>query len=149
MVVRVRGPSWERMAIVPQALGLVEELTLGQNVELPSRLSERPAEHGEIASHMEHLGLLDLVDRYPHQTSLGQQQRCALARALIASPALLLADEPTGHLDARWSATVFRCLQAASERGTCCLVATHSSLIGGHAHRVLSVSDGSLAPGLA
>ena len=140
------APVWERVAIVPQALGLVDELTIGQNVELPLRLSGSAAEDGALEALLADLGLAELTDRYPLQTSLGQQQRCAVARALVVSPALLLADEPTGHQDARWGAAVFRSLRAASERGSCCLVATHSPAIGDHAHRIVAVVDGSVTP---
>jgi putative ABC transport system ATP-binding protein len=139
--------SWDRVAVVPQSLGLVEELTVFENVELPARLAgvappEARAER--VDEHLDALGIGHLADRLPEETSLGEQQRCALARALIAGPRLLLADEPTGHLDTRWAGVLFDVLRAAARAGACCLVATHHDELRAHADRVLTIADGEL-----
>ena len=89
---------WGELAIVPQALGLLEDLSVEENILLPARLTGRLKElKPRAAELMSGLGIAHLAARYPRQTSLGEQQRCAAARALLLAPTLLLADEPTAH----------------------------------------------------
>jgi putative ABC transport system ATP-binding protein len=90
------------------------------------------------------LGLEELQERVPLETSVGQQQRTALARALLLRPKLLLADEPSGHQDALWARGVFRVLRAAAEEGTCCLVATHNEEIASYFDAIFHMADGHL-----
>ena len=105
----------------------MEELTVRENVEYPARLAKRlPELAGRVDELLGALGLVDLADRLPVETSIGEQQRTALARALVLSPRLLLADEPTGHQDAGWSERVLVALRDAAAGGTSCLVATHN-----------------------
>ena len=132
---------WSELAILPQRVGLVEELTVSENVGLPLRLSGSAS--GERASFLlDQFGLAPLSGRIPSEISLGEQQRTGLARALIGSPALLLADEPTGHQDAMWAHGVFRALLAATERGTTSLIATHNEEVLKYLDRVLAIRDG-------
>jgi putative ABC transport system ATP-binding protein len=145
------GPSlvdsvgWNEIAAVPQRLGLLEELTLAENVGLPLRLAGLPDHTGRAAHLLEALGLVDLAHRRPGQVSLGEQQRAAVARALVRRPRLVLADEPTGHQDKLWGARVFRVLHAAArEDGTTSVVATHSTEFLAEADRVISMRDGRL-----
>lgn len=137
---------WDQIAIVPQSLGLLEELTVRENVELPVRLGTgvgaEPSER--IDSLISDLGLAELKDRLPAEISLGEQQRTALARALITSPALLLADEPTGHQDSVWARGVMRTLRSACIEGTACLVATHNPEVLRYVDRILGIRDGHL-----
>ena len=135
---------WVDLAILPQSLGLVEELSVKENIELPIRLSRRAsngaaARAGEL---IEALGLSRFADRPPAEISLGEQQRTALARALVLTPRLLLADEPTGHQDAQWGRGVFGVIREAAESGTCCLVATHNREAARYLDRMLSIQDG-------
>jgi putative ABC transport system ATP-binding protein len=74
--------------------------------------------------------------------SIGEQQRSALARALVVGPRLLLADEPTGHQDESWARVVFKTLGLMSRKGTTCLLATHNEEAIAIADRVLSIRDG-------
>ena len=91
---------WKDVAVLPQRLGLLDELTIRENVEYPARLAgERPAAQERADRLLENLGLDALADRHPRETSIGEQQRSALARALVLSPRLLLVDEPTSHQD--------------------------------------------------
>jgi ABC-type lipoprotein export system ATPase subunit len=90
------------------------------------------------------LGLSALQDRYPRETSVGEQQRAALARALVLAPQLLVADEPSGHRDSGWRNRVFEALRHATEDGTACLAATHDEGVSGYLDRVLAMSDGRL-----
>jgi putative ABC transport system ATP-binding protein len=135
---------WSQLAIVPQSLGLIDELTVRENVELPLRL--RPDRAESLAPWVERLlagfGLTHLADRIPPETSLGEQQRTALARALVLAPRLLMADEPTGHQDVMWIRGVLRALRRAAANGITCLVATHHAALVRYADKVLAIRDG-------
>ena len=101
--------SWSEISIVPQSAGLLEDLTLIENVSLARRLGAKQ-HRGERAAHLGHdrheaeeilgrLGLAHLSEHIPRATSLGEQQRTAVARALLPRSSLVLADEPTAHQD--------------------------------------------------
>jgi ABC-type lipoprotein export system ATPase subunit len=139
---------WGRLAIVPQALGLLDDLSVEENILFPARLSGRLAELKPRARElMEGLGIAHLSARYPKQTSLGEQQRCAASRALLLSPTLLLADEPTAHQDAGWTDAMFTAFRDLLRHGGACLIATHNPETWGYADRVLSMHDGTLTEG--
>ena len=138
-------PGWDEIAVVPQKLGLLDELTVRENIEYPARLTGRLAESSElIIELLEDLGLSELADRSPKETSLGEQQRAAFARALVLRPALLLADEPTGHQDRGFMRRVFETLERAAARGTTCLVATHDEGVLPYLTQAFPMSDGRL-----
>jgi putative ABC transport system ATP-binding protein len=144
----MRALPWHGVAVLPQSLGLIEELSVRGNVQLPARLAGRLDEEAERAEQLiVHFGLLELADRPPEEISLGEQQRTALARALILRPDLLLVDEPTGHQDATWATRVIASLNVAAGEGTCCLVATHSDEVAAFASRTLHMEDGRIAAG--
>ena len=140
--------SWSDLAIVPQGLGLLEELSVEENVELPLRLARDGFGEREVRRRvpalLKALGLDRLADRTPQEISMGEQQRAALARALVVVPTLLLADEPTGHQDEGWARGVFTLLRMAARRGVCCLLATHNTEAVRFADRVLHIRDGEL-----
>lgn len=135
---------WEEMSIVPQRLGLIEELSVAENIELPERLSsgvgDEPSDR--VMHLMGRLGIDHLADRLPSETSLGEQQRTALARALVLAPRLLLADEPAGHQDAEWARAIFGVMQEEAKQGTTCLVATHNQDTIRFCDRTLLIDDG-------
>jgi putative ABC transport system ATP-binding protein len=140
-------PAWSEVAAVPQALGLLEDLSVRENVALPVRLRLGPARatQGRTEELLGLLGLAELADRAPSETSLGQQQRAAVARALVLGPQLVLADEPSAHQDAAWVHDVFSALrQVVHDRGAACLVATHDREALRFADRVLRLVDGEL-----
>ncbi|WP_051515564.1 ATP-binding cassette domain-containing protein [Candidatus Blastococcus massiliensis] len=137
--------DWPELALVPQALGLVADLSLADNVLLPARLA------GDLAGAeprgrqlLEELGLVRIAERYPHQTSLGEQQRAAVARALVLEPAVLLADEPTAHQDRGHADALLDAIAAQAGRGSAVLLATHDEQAWHRADRVLSMRDGRL-----
>jgi ABC-type lipoprotein export system ATPase subunit len=141
------APGWSELATVPQALGLLEDLTVRENVALPVRLrlGRRRAGEGRTEELLGLFGLAELADRSPSETSLGQQQRAAVARALVLTPQLVLADEPSAHQDAAWVHDVFAALrQVVHDRGAACLVATHDPDALQFADRVLHLADGEL-----
>lgn len=141
-------PSWSTLAVVPQSLGLLPELTVAENVALPlvalGRIAvARVAPRVEAALTL--LGVDRLTDRLAGETSLGQQQRVAVARALVVGPKVLVADEPTSHQDHEHAHVVLRAIAAVAERGTACLLAGHDPLLAETATRVLRMENGRLA----
>jgi len=141
-------PGWADVAVVPQRLGLMEELTVRGNVEWPARVAGTLEDASPMIDELlEALGLATFESRFPPETSVGEQQRTALARALVLSPRILLADEPTGHQDHTSARSVFAALRAAAERGTACLIATHNQEVVPHLDRVVAMSDGRIVPG--
>jgi ABC-type lipoprotein export system ATPase subunit len=138
--------GWDALAVLPQKFGLMEELSVRGNVEYPARLAGRLFERRKwIDSVMADLELGELADRLPQEISIGQQQRTALARALALAPAVVLADEPTAHQDARFRAAVLTLLRRMAESGTCCVVATHEEEVSELADTTWRMSEGTLA----
>ncbi len=124
---------------------LLPYLTAQQNVELPMRLAgSRPADrHSRSAELLGLLGLGDCLGRRPDQMSGGEQQRAAIAVALVNQPKVLLADEPTGELDTATAAEVFGALQTAnSELGVTVLIVTHDPAVSSVVRRVVAIRDG-------
>jgi putative ABC transport system ATP-binding protein len=137
--------AWREVSVLPQKFGLIDELTVRQNIEYPARLAgELEATAPLVDELLELLGLEELQSRYPKETSIGEQQRTALARALVLSPRLVLADEPSGHQDRGKQEAVFTALRRAAARGTCCVVATHDEEVAPFLDRVVHISDGRL-----
>lgn len=135
----------DRVGFVFQSFGLIPILTAAENVGVPLRL--RRTEPGEREERVELLvvGLADHAEQRPGELSGGQQQRVAIARALANKPSLLIADEPTGQLDAETGHAVMELLRAVvrSERVTA-LVATHDATLLDLADRVLELRDGEI-----
>ena len=139
-------PGWDELAVVPQKLGLFDELTVRENLEYPARLSGRLDElRGRVDELMDDLAIGHLAARYPKETSLGEQQRATVARALVLSPTLVLADEPTGHQDAVSERRVLEAFGRAAAEGASCLIATHNVTLAPRLDRVLEMADGRLA----
>ncbi|MEU2350488.1 ABC transporter ATP-binding protein [Modestobacter sp. NPDC049651] len=140
--------GWPELALVPQALGLVPDLSLADNVLLPARLrGTLAAEADRARALLADVGVDHLADRYPHQASLGEQQRVAVARALLLRPAVLLADEPTAHQDRGHADGLLDAVTAAARDGAAVLLATHDEVAWARADRVLSMRDGLLTEG--
>jgi putative ABC transport system ATP-binding protein len=141
--------AWAALAIVPQSLGLIEELSVRENVQLPLRLQPDGGEDraGRVQGLLSMFGLAELADRQPWEISIGEQQRAALARALVLVPRLLLADEPIGHQDESWGGRVLKAIRLVAERGVSCLVASHNPEAMEIADRVLRIRDGVIAEG--
>jgi ABC-type lipoprotein export system ATPase subunit/RimJ/RimL family protein N-acetyltransferase len=135
------SPGWQSVAYVPQRFGLLPELTIRENIELPFRLRREPAPPS-VAKTIALLALEPLANRLPHETSVGQQQRAALARAVASTPRLLLADEPTSHQDRGSAERVWAALAEARAAGVVVLVATHDENAVRHADRVWRLANG-------
>jgi putative ABC transport system ATP-binding protein len=137
----------EHIGFIFQFFNLVPLLTVAENLLLPLELVGRAdasgrARAGEL---LERVGLADRARAYPDRLSGGEQQRLAVARALVHDPALVLADEPTGNLDAETAKVVLGLLdQLARELGKTVVMATHSTEVVGVADRVFLIQHGQL-----
>ena len=131
------------VGIVYQFFNLIPTLTVLENMTLPVALDGRPVNEGRLRELVKTLGLEGREDHLPSQLSGGQQQRVAIGRALMNSPAVLLADEPTGNLDSRTSAEIMAILRDANKRlGHTLVVITHDESIALTADRIVAVEDG-------
>ncbi|GIJ66756.1 ATP-binding cassette domain-containing protein [Virgisporangium ochraceum] len=133
---RVR--DWAAVSLLPQRLALATELTVAENALLPARIRRRTPE----ADLLESLGLAGIAGRPVHQTSQGERQRTALARALVLRSTVAVLDEPTGHQDDEHVGMVVDALRAAATAGTLVLVATHDQRIIDVADDVVRLSSG-------
>ena len=135
------------IGFVFQFFNLIPLLTVEENLLLPLDLDGRADAHGVARARalLERVGLAGRGDSFPERLSGGEQQRVAIARALIHDPALVLADEPTGNLDADTAASVLDLLDAlAREAGRTVLMATHSREVIGVADRIFTMQRGAL-----
>ncbi|MFG2628773.1 ABC transporter ATP-binding protein [Streptomyces sp. NPDC048473] len=135
----------DRIGFIFQSFGLIPILTAAENVGVPMRLRRADPREREdrVALLLSMVGLADHAAQRPGELSGGQQQRVAIACALANRPSLLIADEPTGQLDAETGLAVMELLRAVvRSEGVTALVATHDAQLLGLADRVLELSDG-------
>lgn len=137
-----------QLGFVFQDFNLMDTLTVAENIVLPLtldnyRLSEMEERLGQIA---ERLDITSILNKRTYEISGGQRQRTAIARAVIAAPALLLADEPTGALDSTSSKVVMESLADINEQqGTTLMLVTHDPFAASYCQRILFIKDGRLA----
>ncbi|QES44317.1 ABC transporter [Streptomyces venezuelae] len=137
----------DRLGFIFQSFGLIPILTAAENVGVPLRLrkTDPRAREERVALLLALVGLADHAAQRPGELSGGQQQRVAIARALANRPALLIADEPTGQLDAETGLAVMELLRAVvRSEGVTALVATHDAALLDLADRVLELRDGEI-----
>ena len=143
--------AWRGAALgfVPQRLHLSESLSVAENLALPFVAGALAVDHARITALLERLGLRGLAARRPHELSVGQAQRVALARALMRQPRVLLADEPTAHLDDAMSDAVIGLLaEAAQDNGATLVVATHDARVAARLPNALRLALPAVAPAL-
>ena len=135
------------VGLVFQRFHLLPMLSALENVELPMAEAGvgRRERRDRAVGLLEHVGLADRLRHRPGELSGGQRQRVAVARALANRPALLLADEPTGELDAVTSRAILELFQTLNDEGTAIVVATHDVALAEGTHRILRMVDGRLA----
>ena len=132
----------QRFGFVFQAFRLLARANAVENVELPVLYSERNRIDGMAKAALETVGLGDRIKHRPSELSGGQQQRVAIARALVNSPDIILADEPTGNLDARSSLEIMALFQRLNREGRTIVLVTHDIAIAQHCQRVARIERG-------
>jgi putative ABC transport system ATP-binding protein len=133
-----------KIGFVFQSFQLIPQLTILENVEVPLFYAGLPRaeRHARARASLERVGLGHRLTHRPSQLSGGEQQRSAVARALVLDPPLLLADEPTGNLDSTNGANVLQLLRDIHAEGRTILMVTHDPGIAASADRIVMVSDG-------
>ena len=130
------------LGFVFQFYNLVSNLTVRENIEVGGYLGKNPLPLNDL---LKTLGLWEHKDKFPAQISGGQQQRCAIGRALIKNPAILLCDEPTGALDYKTAKDILSLIEKIhSQYKTTVLLVTHNEAIKGMADRVMKLRDGEI-----
>ncbi len=136
----------EYLGFIFQSFHLIPYLTVIENVLLPfATVKMRSSEKRDMAHHaLKHVGLEGKEKRLPSEISGGEQERVAIARAIVNEPTILLADEPTGNLDTKTSRSIMDLFLSLNSDGMTIVMVTHSEESAKHARRVLRVSDGLL-----
>jgi putative ABC transport system ATP-binding protein len=136
----------KEIGFVFQSFNLIPRISLLENVQLPMMYAGIPAkERKEKALYaLEKVGLSDRVKHLPNEISGGQKQRAAIARAIVNSPAVLMADEPTGNLDSKSSEDIMKIFQDLNNEGATILMVTHENDIADHTNRIVRFRDGEI-----
>lgn len=132
-----------QVGMIYQFFNLIPVLNVRENITLPLLLDRRNVNEERLEALISTLGLKERENHLPNQLSGGQQQRAAIGRALITSPAIVLADEPTGNLDSRNSQEIMELLKISNRQyGQTLIVITHDESIALQADRILTIEDG-------
>jgi putative ABC transport system ATP-binding protein len=131
-----------QIGLIYQFYNLIPILNVEENITLPLLLDERSLDEARLKEIVATLGLGDRVRHLPNQLSGGQQQRVSIGRALINTPALILADEPTGNLDSATGEEIMQMLEALNASGKTIIMVTHEPDIAARAHRTVRMRDG-------
>ena len=134
----------QNLGFVFQDFNLLDTFSLQDNIFLPLVLAGKhyPEMNQRLRPIVEKLGISDILSKYPYEVSGGQKQRAAVARALITSPQIILADEPTGALDSHAADSLLSLFGEINRDGQTILMVTHSTKAASHASRVLFIKDG-------
>jgi putative ABC transport system ATP-binding protein len=135
----------KNIGFVFQEFFLISSLTTMENVELALYFARVPQNQKKVVHLLDKIGLGHRLNHLPHELSGGEMQRAAIARALITSPKILLADEPTGNLDTKNAQSIFDLFrQFNREEGVTTLIATHNIKLGSQADRIIHLVDGKI-----
>ncbi|MDQ6660702.1 MAG: ABC transporter ATP-binding protein [Chloroflexota bacterium] len=136
-----------KIGMVFQAFNLISTLTAQENVEIPLYVGKHKGSPSARAQELLALvGLSHRLDHRPNQLSGGEQQRVAIARALATDPAFVIADEPTGNLDARNGENILELIATLrAQTGKTFIIATHDPVVASHADRAIRIVDGRVA----
>ena len=145
-------PDWQLSRIRSRAIGfvfqsfnLLPRTTALENIELPMVYCDGRVDHRKAMAALERVGLGERADHYGTELSGGEQQRIAIARALINDPPIILADEPTGNLDSKAGTEIMEILQQLHEEGRTIILVTHDDTVAGYALREIVLKDGTIA----
>ncbi|WP_419807050.1 ABC transporter ATP-binding protein [Terriglobus sp.] len=133
-----------KIGMVFQSYHLLDDLTVAENIDLPLSYKNMPRSERQalVADTLDRFGIVGKKDLYPSQLSGGQQQVVGVARAVIHSPSLLLADEPTGNLHSAQATDIMRLFRSLNEAGTTILQVSHSESNAAYGTRVIEMRDG-------
>lgn len=134
----------DNLGFVFQEFNLLDTFTIEDNIYLPLVLSNKAYKQmrAQLEPIAQRLGITDILKKYPYEVSGGQKQRAAVARAIITSPKLILADEPTGALDSKATDELLRLFREINQSGQTILMVTHSVRAASVSGRVLFIKDG-------
>ena len=133
----------ENIGYIYQDYSLFPEFTAYENVVMPILIDGKKPDENEVDDLLEELGISHCKNKFPSQMSGGEQQRVAIARALITHPAVILADEPTGNLDAGSAGTVAQMLSKASQKhNQTIIMVTHDRQMADYADKIITIVDG-------
>jgi ABC-type lipoprotein export system ATPase subunit len=134
----------ENIGFVFQSYHLLDNLTVYENIDLPLsyRDVKRTDRQGMVADILDRFNIVGKKDLYPNQLSGGQQQLVAIARAVVAKPSIILADEPTGNLHSEQGREIMELFRKLNEGGTTIVQVTHSEVNAAYGHRVIRLKDG-------
>lgn len=133
------------IGIIYQFYNLIPMLNVKENITLPADLDRKKISSEKLDDILKTLNLTDRVNHLPNELSGGQQQRVSIGRALINSPAIILADEPTGNLDSKASDEIVNLLKETNEKyNQTVIVITHDLSIADRAKRVITIEDGKI-----
>ena len=134
-----------QVGLIYQFYNLIPILNVKENISLPVLLDGKKPDEKYLQELIEVLGLQNRVNHLPNELSGGQQQRVSIGRSLIYHPALLLADEPTGHLDSKSSEEIMELLEISNQKyGQTIIMITHDEELAMHAKRIISIEDGQI-----
>ena len=137
----------QKMGIVMQDYALIDEYTIEENVQIPlifGKVKGNDVRREKIMTALENVGLAELAKKPVRQLSGGQKQRVAIARALENNPTFLLADEPTGALDAKTSGDIMDVFEKLNQGGKTVIIVTHDMEVAARCGRVIEISDGEI-----
>ena len=136
----------KRMGFIFQAYNLLPRTTVFDNVKLPLIYSglSRATEQKLVKEAVEAVGMGHRINFHPNQLSGGEQQRAAIARALVNNPSVIFADEPTGNLDSKSGKVVMALLQELNDKGHTIVLVTHEKYTSEHAKRIIQLHDGKI-----
>lgn len=136
----------QKIGFVFQQFNLLARTSALENVALPliySSLSESEIEE-KAKEALNMVGLSNRLDHQPNQLSGGQQQKVAIARALVTNPSLILADEPTGNLDSKSGQEILKVFQQLNQQGNTIIFVTHNQQVAANAQRIIKIKDGKI-----
>ncbi len=137
----------EYMGFIFQSFQLIPYLTVLENVKLPMAVTgkKKKVKNKMAMEVISRVGLEEKADRLPDQLSGGEQERVAIARAIVNKPPIILADEPTGNLDSKTANEIMTLLGELNQEGRTVIMVTHNPNMKAHAHRTIQVQDGRIS----